>query len=94
MTDTPHSNRLNELLSRVKDGYIALDGVFSDKRSYKSLAIFSDDDGTMFMLIGECKGAYAIFEASQYNDWSFHSGHSSLEGALNEIKDFQLKRVS
>ena len=48
----------------------------------------------MFMLIGEHKSAFAIFEASQYDEWSFHSGHSSLDGALNEMRDFRLKRVS
>ena len=94
MAESPFSDRLNQLMSRVKDGYLTLEGVFPDKRSYKSLAVFSDDDGAMFMLIGECKGAYAIFEASQYNEWSLHSGHSSLEGALNEIRDFRLKRIS
>lgn len=94
MAESPFSERLTQLMSRVKDGYLTLEGVFPDKRSYKSLAVFSDDDGAMFMLIGECKGAYAIFEASQYNEWSLHSGHSSLEGALNEIRDFRLKRIS
>ncbi|HSQ40360.1 MAG TPA: hypothetical protein VLM78_09390 [Anaerolineales bacterium] len=94
MTDSPHSDRLNQLLSHIKDGYITLDGLFPEKRSYKSLAIFSNDDGTMFMLIGEHKGAFAIFEASQFNEWSFHSGHSSLEGTLNEMRDFRLKRIS
>lgn len=94
MADSPFSERLNQLMSHVKDGYITLEGVFPDKRSYKSLAIFSDDDGTMFMLIGEHNGGYAIFEASKYDEWSFHSGHSSLEGALNEIRDFRLKRIS
>ena len=94
MADSPHSLRLNELISHVKDGYITLEGLFPEKRSYKSLAIFGDDDGTMFMLIGEHKGAFAIFEASQFNEWSFHSGHSSLEGALNEMRDFRLKRIS
>ena len=94
MTESPLSERLNQLMGRVKDGYLTLEGVFPDKRSYKSLAVFSDDHGTMFMLVGECKGAYAIFEASQFNEWSFHSGHSSLEGALNEMRDFRLKRIS
>lgn len=94
MTESPFAERLGQLMSRVKDGYITLEGVFPDKRSYKSLAVFSDDDGAMFMLIGENKGAYAIFEASNFNDWSFHSAHSSLEGALNEIRDFRLKRIS
>lgn len=81
-------------MSRVEDGCIAVEGVFPDKRVYKSLAVFGDDAGTMFMLIGEHKGAYAIFEASQYDEWTFHSGHFSLEGALNEIRDFRLKRIS
>ena len=94
MADSPHSERLHQLMGQVRDGYITLDGLFPEKRVYKSLAVFGNDEGTMFMLIGECKGAYAMFEASQYNEWSFHSGHSSLEGALNEIRDFRLKRVS
>ena len=94
MTDSKFAERLNQLMSHVKDGYITLEGIFPDKRSYKSLAVFSDDEGTMFMLIGEWNGAYAIFEASKYNEWSLHSGHSSLEGALNEIRDFRLKRIS
>ncbi|MBI5935210.1 MAG: hypothetical protein HY867_16030 [Chloroflexi bacterium] len=94
MTENPLSDRLDQLMSRVKDGYLTLEGVFPDKRSYKSLAVFSDDNGTMFMLIGEHNGGYAIFEASKYDEWSFHSGHSSLEGALNEIRDFRLKRIS
>jgi hypothetical protein len=81
-------------MSRVKNGHIAIDGLFPEKRLYKALAVFSDDAGTMFMLIGEHKSAFALFEASQYNEWSFHSGHSSLEGALNEIRDFRLKRIS
>jgi hypothetical protein len=94
MTDSPYSERLNQLMCHLKDGAITLDGLFPEKRSYKSLAVFGDDEGTMFMLIGEYNGAYAIFEASQYNEWSFHSGHSSLEGALNEMRDFRLKRIS
>lgn len=94
MADSPHSDRLNQLMGQIKDGHITLEGLFPEKRAYQSLAIFGDDDGTMFMLIGEHKGAYAIFEASQYNEWSFHSGHSSLEGALNEMRDFRLKRIS
>ena len=94
MAESPLSERLSQLMGRVKDGYLTLEGVFPDKRSYKSLAVFGNDDGTMFMLIGECKGAYAIFEASKYDEWSFHSGHSSLEGALNEMRDFRLKRIS
>lgn len=94
MTDISQSDRLSQLTSSVKDGYIALEGVFPNRRSYKSLAVFSNDDETMFMLVGENKGAYAIFEASQFNDWTFHSAHFSLEGALNEIRDFRLKRVS
>jgi len=85
---------LNQLVSRLKDGLITLDGLFPEPRAYKSLAIFGDDEETMFMLIGEHKDAYAVFEAGQFNDWSFHSGHSSLDGALNEIRDFQLKRVA
>jgi hypothetical protein len=94
MTDTPYSDRLKQLMNQLKDGAITLDGLFPEKRSYKSLAVFGNDEGTMFMLIGEYKGAYAIFEASQFNEWSFHSGHSSLEGALNEMRDFRLKRIS
>jgi hypothetical protein len=94
MTDSPNSNRLTELMGQIKDGQITLEGLFPEKRMYKSLAIFGNDDGTMFMLIGEYKGGYAIFEASQFNEWSFHSGHSSLEGALNEMRDFRLKRIS
>ncbi|MBV6395326.1 MAG: hypothetical protein HFACDABA_00901 [Anaerolineales bacterium] len=93
MTAISRSTRLNQLLNRVKDGYLTLEGLFPEPRAYKSLAIFGDDEETMFMLIGEHKDAYAVFEASQFNDWSFHSGHSSLDGALNEIRDFQLKRV-
>ena len=94
MTDSPYTDRLNQLMNHLKDGAITLDGLFPEKRSYKSLAVFGNDEGTMFMLIGEYKGAYAIFEASQFNEWSFHSGHSSLEGALNEMRDFRLKRIS
>ena len=94
MTDTPHASRLNQLMDQIKDGQIALDGLFPERRVYKTLAVFGNDDGTMFMLIGEYKGGYAIFEASQYNEWSFHSGHSSLEGALNEMRVFRLKRIS
>lgn len=94
MTDRPYSERLNQLMSHLKDGAITLDGLFPEKRSYKSLAVFGNDEGTMFMLIGEHNGAYAIFEAGQFNEWSFHSGHSSLEGALNEMRDFRLKRIS
>jgi hypothetical protein len=94
MTDSLHSDRLKQLMSHLKDGAITLDGLFPEKRSYKSLAIFGNDEGSMYMLIGEHKGAYAVFEASQFNEWSFHSGHSSLEGALNEIRDFRLKRIS
>lgn len=95
MTDSnePRSNRLQTLMGRVQDGHIPLDNLFADKRRYKVLAVFCDDANAMFMLIGEHKEAFAIFEASQFNDWSFHSAHSSLDGALNEIRDFQLKRV-
>jgi hypothetical protein len=94
MTDTAHADRLKALMSHVKDGHISTEGLFPEKRLYKALAVFGDDGGTMFMLIGEHNGAFAIFEASQYNEWSFHSGHSSLEGALNEMRDFRLKRIS
>ena len=98
MTDTPRpdqqGDRLKTLMTHVIDGVIPIEGLFPEKRSYKVLAVFGDDGGTMFMLIGEHNGAFAIFEASQYNEWSFHSGHSSLEGALNEIRDFRLKRIS
>lgn len=80
-------------MERVKDGYLSTEGLFPDKRQYKALAVFGDDKGTMFMLIGEYNGAYALFEASRHDDWSFHSGHSSLEGALNEIREFSLKRL-
>lgn len=94
MADSPYSDRLSQLMSHLRDGFITLEGLFPEKRAYKSLAVFGDDEGTMFMLIGEYKGAYAIFEASQYDEWSFHSGHSSLDGALNEMRDFRLKRIS
>jgi hypothetical protein len=94
MTDDPQSDRLKALMDHVKNGHISTEGLFPEKRLYKTLAVFGDDAGTMFMLIGEHKGTYAIFEASQYNEWSFHSGHSSLEGALNEMRDFQLRRIS
>ena len=95
MTDSAdsHSDRLQALMSRVDDGHIPLDNLFADKRRYKVLAVFCDDTSAMFMLIGEHKESFAIFEASQFNDWTFHSAHSSLDGALNEIRDFQLKRV-
>ncbi len=93
-TKAPYAERLAALMSHIKDDTIELEGVFSNKRRYKVLAVFGDDVGTMFMLIGEYNGAYALFEASQYNDWSLHSGHSSLDGALNEIRDFRLKRIS
>jgi len=86
-------DRLQLLMSRVKDGYIPLDNLFVDKRRYKVLAVFCDEANAMFMLIGEHRESFAIFEASQFNDWTFHSAHSSLDGALNEIRDFQLKRV-
>ena len=94
MTDSPQTDRLKVLMSRIPDGHISTEGLFPEKRLYQTLAVFGDDAGTMFMLIGEYKGGYAIFEASQYNEWSFHSGHSSLEGALNEMRDFRLKRIS
>jgi hypothetical protein len=98
MTDSPqtdrYTNRLQTLMSHLKNGHIAIEGLFPEKRLYKMLAVFSNDEGTMFMLIGEHNNAFALFEASQYNEWSFHSGHSSLEGALNEIRDFRLKRIS
>ena len=93
-TNNPLANRLQVLMSQVQDGQIAIEGLFPEKRLYKVLAVFGDDAGTMFMMIGEHNGAYAMFEASQYNEWSFHSGHSSVEGALNEIRDFRLKRIS
>lgn len=90
--DSP-TGRLQSLMRRVNEGYIPIENLFPEKRLYKVLAVFSDDADTMFMLIGEHKEAFAIFEASQFNDWSFHSVHSSIDGALNEIRDFQLKRV-
>jgi hypothetical protein len=90
----PSSDRLQYLMSRVQDGYIPIDNLFPEKRLYKVLGVFNDDAKTMFMLIGEFKDTYALFEASQFNDWSFHSSHSSLDGALNEIRDFRLKRIS
>ena len=95
MTDytDAHPDRLQALMSRVQDNHIPIENLFPDRRLYKVLAVFGDDAAAMFMLIGEYKEAYAIFEASQFNDWSFHSAHSSLDGALNEIRDFQLKRV-
>jgi hypothetical protein len=98
MTDSPqndlYTNRLQTLMSRVEEGHISIEGLFPEKRLYKALAVFGNDEGTIFMLIGEHKNAFAIFEASQYNEWSFHSAHSSLEGALNEMRDFRLKRIS
>jgi hypothetical protein len=94
MPNAAQSERLLALMSRVQDNQISIEGVFPGKRTYKVLAVFGDDAGTMFMLIGEYNGAFAIFEASQFNEWSFHSGHSSLEGALNEMRDFRLKRIS
>lgn len=98
MSDSPHNDpqaeRLKTLMGHLQDGHLRITGLFPEERLYKSLAVFGDDAGTMFMLIGEHDGAYAIFEASQYNEWSFHSGHSSLEGALNEMRDFRLKRIS
>ena len=95
MTDNNDSRpgRLQALMSHVQDGHIPLDNLFTDNRKYKVLAVFCDDANAMFMLIGEHKGAFAIFEASQFNEWSFHSGHSSLEGTLNEMRDFRLKRI-
>ena len=92
--NTARAVRLRTLMSRVKDGNILIEDVFPDQRLYKVLAVFGDDNGTMFMMIGEHKSAFAIFEASQFNEWSFHSAHSSLEGALNEMRDFRLKRIS
>ena len=94
MTDhTDSSTRLQALMSRVQDGHIPLDNLFADKRRYKVLAVFCDDANAMFMLIGEHRESFAIFEASKFNDWTFHSAHSSIDGALTEIRDFQLKRV-
>ncbi|MEW5939039.1 MAG: hypothetical protein AB1750_05215 [Chloroflexota bacterium] len=93
-TNAARAERLQSLMSRVQDGRIPIDNLFPEKRLYKVLAVFGDDAGTMFMLIGEYKETYALFEASQFNDWSFHSSHSSLDGALNEIRDFRLKRIS
>jgi len=81
-------------MSRVQDGSISIENLFPEKRLYKVLAVFGDDAGTMFMLIGQHRESYALFEANQFNDWSFHSSHSSLDGSLNEIRDFQLKRIS
>ena len=96
MTDSAvtHTERYQALMSRVQDGYIPIDNLFPEKRLYKALAVFGDDAGAMFMLIGEYKETYALFEANHSNDWSFHSSHSSLDGALNEIRDFRLKRIS
>jgi len=98
MTDTTgnpvYADRLQALMSQLSDGHISIEGLFPETRRYKVLAVFGDDVGAMFMLIGEHKAAFAIFEASQYNEWSFHSAHSSLEGALNEMRDFRLKRIS
>ena len=98
MTDATHNaahtERLQALMSRVQDGSISIEGLFPGKRSFQVLAVFGDDAGAMFMLVGQYKETYALFEASQFNDWSFHSGHSSLDGALNEIRDFRLKRIS
>lgn len=97
MTTMPNAaqlERLQVLMSQVTDSQISIEGLFPGKRTYKVLAVFGDDAATMFMLIGEHNGAFAIFEASQYNEWSFHSTHSSLEGALNEMRDFRLKRIS
>lgn len=88
-----NSDRLQTLMSHVQDGHIPIDNLFPSRRLYRVLAVFGDEAAAMFMLIGEHKEAFAIFEASQFNNWSFHSAHSSLDGALNEIRDFQLKRV-
>ena len=95
MTDSAdsQSDRLQALMSRIQDNHIPIENLFPDRRLYKVLAVFGDDAAAMFMLIGEHKEAYAIFEAGKFNDWTFHSAHSSLDGALNEIRDFQLKRV-
>ena len=95
MTDTNNfrPDRMQVLMSRVQDGQLPIDDLFTDRRKYKVLAVFCDDASTMFMLIGEHRESFAIFEASQFNEWSFHSAHSSLDGALNEIRDFQLKRI-
>jgi hypothetical protein len=87
------SNRLQTLMSRVHDGHIAIENLFPERRLYKVLAVFGDEPSAMFMLIAEHKKTFAIFEASQSNDWSFHSAHASLDGALHEIRDFQLKRL-
>ena len=92
--NSTHADRLQTLMSHVSDGRISIEGLFPEKRLYKVLAVFGDEVGSMFMLIGEHKLAFAIFEAGQYNEWSFHSAHSSLEGALNEIRDFRLRRIS
>ncbi|MFZ5904427.1 MAG: hypothetical protein ACOYZ8_12840 [Chloroflexota bacterium] len=89
MTD----DTLSALRSQIQDGRITAE-TFNPKRSYKVLAMFGDDAGTMFMLIGEHDGAYGVFEARNQSQWSFHSGHSSLEGALDEIRGFNLKRLS
>jgi len=94
MSNAAQSERLQALMAGVQDGQITIEGLFPGKRTYKVLAVFGDDAGAMFMMIGEYNGAYAIFEASQFNEWSFHSSHSSLEGALNEMRDFRLKRIS
>jgi hypothetical protein len=92
-TNPLHPDRLQTLMGHVQDGHIPIDNLFPDRRLYKVLAVFGDDAAAMFMLIGEHKEAFAIFEASQFNEWSFHSAHSSLDGALNEIRDFQLRRI-
>ncbi len=86
-------DRLKALQSQIQDGRIAAE-TFNPKRYYKVLAVFGDETGTMFMLIGEYDGAYGVFEARNQGQWNFHSGHSSLEGALDEIKGFSLKRIS
>ena len=94
MPNAAQSDRLRVLMSQAKDNQISIEGLFPGRRTYKVLAVFGDDAATMFMMIGEHNGAFAIFEASQFNEWSFHSAHSSLEGALNEMRDFRLKRIS
>ena len=95
VTSNPaHVDRLHTLMSHVSDGHISIEGLFPEKRMYKVLAVFGDEIGSMFMLIGEYKAAFAIFEAGQYNEWSFHSAHSSLESALNEMRDFRLRRIT
>jgi hypothetical protein len=88
-----NENLLSVLQSQIRNGQIVAE-TFNPKRSYNVLAVFGDEAGTMFMLIGEHDGVYGVFEARNQGQWSFHSGHSSLEGALDEIKGFNLKRIS